>query len=159
MPMGSAHINVPIFVLFINDNREDRFRLANIISRLERTPDFLSSYQKTLYEPVQRWAAIEIQKIESLPGLFDSILLWAKEVEFKQIERLQKSVKTAQYSLQMYKEHLKNMPKSQNIFLGVEQMNRIIKSKGIELSTIELKQIATNFLKNNHKKDEEIKEK
>ena len=159
MPMGSSHISGPIFMLFINDKREDRFRLANIISRLEKTPSFLNSYQKTLYQPVERWTDMEIAKIESLPSLFDSIITWAQKIEFKQIDRLKKSIETAQMALSQYKEHLKRQVKTKNIFLGPEQMNRVIKSKGIELSAFELKKIAENFLFENQKQVEELKEK
>ena len=55
MPNASGVISGPLFMLFINDPREDKLRIVNIISRLNKVPEYLISYKRNLIDPVERW--------------------------------------------------------------------------------------------------------
>lgn len=151
MPMAAEMISGPLFVLFINDPREAKLRIVNIISRLDKVPDFLISYKRSIYEPVERWVKMELEKLTGLPEFFENLVNWAKETEFKNIARLEKAVLKANSALDQYANFLKVNNTSQNIFIGEKQMQRVIDSRGIKLSPGELHTIAKDFIAENTK--------
>jgi uncharacterized protein (DUF885 family) len=157
MPKAADMISDPLFMFYINDFRNPKLRLVNIISRLEKVPDFLISYKRNINTPVERWVNIELEKVAGLPDFFNSILNWAKEVEFKRIEILEKSIKNAVIAIDSYKDFLVNVNKSQNIFIGNEQMKLVLNSKGIEQTPEELHTIAKDFSTKNKKDVEELR--
>jgi uncharacterized protein (DUF885 family) len=157
MPVAADMISGPLFMLFINDPRDPRLRLVNIISRLEKVDGFITSYCRNIFEPVERWVQIEFEKLEGLPTFFNNIIEWAQKVEFKNIDRLKKSVMSANLALKKYQIHLQNTSKSQNIFIGEKQMQLVLNSRGIKLSPDELHQIAKDFIKENLASVEELR--
>jgi hypothetical protein len=157
MPVAADMISGPLFMLFINDPRDPRLRLVNIISRLDKVDGFITSYCRNIFEPVERWVQIEFEKLEGLPTFFYNIIEWAQKVEFKNIDRLKKSVMSANLALKKYQIHLQNTSKSQNIFIGEKQMQLVLNSRGIKLSPDELHQIAKDFTKENLASVEELR--
>lgn len=149
MPNASDVLTGPLFMFFINDPRDAKLRLVNIVSRLEKFPDYLLSYKRNIVEPVQRWVDIELDKCAGIPKFLDNILAWAEKENFRNIERLEKAISAANNALSIYVEYLKNSSKTQNIILGVEQTQVVLNSRGIELSLDELHSIAKNFMQEN----------
>ena len=157
MPVASSMISGPLFMLFINDPRDAKLRLVNIISRLDKVNDFLISYKRNINEPVERWVNMELESLKELPSFFDNIYNWAKGVEFKNLGALEKVIKAANSALAQYKQFLEVMPMSKNIVLGDMQMNQVIKSRGINLTPDELHQIAKDFTTDNQAAVEELR--
>ncbi len=157
MPMAAGMISNPLFMFFINDPREPKMRLVNIISRLEKVDGFITSYCRNIKEPVERWVEMELTKLKGLPDFFQSIYDWAVEVEFKNLDRLKKAIGFANAALKRYEQHLLNSSKSQNIHLGHEQMLEVIRSRGITLTPDELHQIAKDFTAENMRSVEELR--
>lgn len=157
MPVAADMISGPLFMLFINDPRDPKLRLVNIISRLDKVEGFITSYCRNIFEPVERWVQMEFEKLEGLPTFFNNIIDWAQEVEFKSMDRLRKSVISANLALNKYQLHLKNTSKSKNIFIGEKQMQLVLNSRGIKFSPKELHQIAKDFTIENLASVEELR--
>lgn len=157
MPKASEIISGPIFMLFINDPRDAKLRLVNIISRLEKVDAFIISYNRNIVEPVERWVKVEQQSLAGLPELFENIISWAKGIEFKNTERLEKAVQSANTALKKYENFLNICSTSKDIFIGNEQMNTILKSRGIELSSDELLKVSKDFIKRNRDEVDELR--
>lgn len=157
MPMASNIISGPLFMLFINDPRDPKLRLVNIISRLEKVDSFITSYCRNIYEPVERWVDMELDKLKGLPDFFKNLVDWAREIEFKNVNRLEKAVFSANSALKKYGIHLNNLTKTKNVFIGEDQMNMVLKSRGIVLTASQLHEIAKNFTKENQKSVEILK--
>lgn len=157
MPVASDIISGPLFMLFANDNRNPKIRLVNIISRLEKVDEFITSYCRNIHNPVQRWVAMELEKVESLPSFMDTLLNWAVELEFKNTKRMKTAVGFAKAALLRYKIFLENCSTSQNIFIGEDQMNLVLKSRGINLSAKELHRIAKDFTLKNREDVDNLK--
>ena len=159
MPRATEHITDPIFLFFTNDPREVKYRIVNILSRLEKVDQYLTSYKKNIIGPVKRWVHIEIEQIDGTPDFFNNILAWAKDNKFKNILRLESAIAKANTAFASYKEFLKNIDKTDNIFLGHEQLSLILKSRGIEQNTKQLHQIATEFTAKNHSEVSKLQQK
>jgi uncharacterized protein (DUF885 family) len=149
MPVASDMVSGPIFMLFINDPRNPKLRLVNIISRLEKVDAFIISYCRNIYEPVERWVEMELDKLKGLPDFFQNITDWAQGVEFKNMDRLNKAVSSANSALKKYELHLKNTSQTKSVFIGEEQMQLVLNSRGIKLTPDELHKIACGFTKKN----------
>ena len=54
-PQASAMIIDPIYNFLVNDPRQKKYRLVNIISRLKKIPELLISTQRNLNKPLKRW--------------------------------------------------------------------------------------------------------
>jgi uncharacterized protein (DUF885 family) len=157
MPKAADMISDPLFMFYTNDFRDPKLRLVNIISRLDKVPEFLASYKRNLNTPVERWVNIELDKVNGLPDFFENILSWAKEVDFKRVEILEKSISKATLAINSYRDFLVNSNKSQNIFIGAEQMQLVLNSKGIKQTPDELHEIAREFSERNKKEVEELR--
>lgn len=157
MPVGSQYISGPMFMLFINDPREDKYRIANITSMMKEVPDYLTSYKRNLKEPVKRWLDMELQSLKGLPGFFDTLLNWAKEKEFKNLPLFESVTHKAKLALEDYKLFLENQTTTENIIIGEAQMLEVLKSRGIHLSPNELHKIAKDFIHKNKKSVEELR--
>lgn len=158
MPKASRILGNAFFMLMANDPRPAKFRLVNIISKLEKTPEFLNQYQKMLHEPVRRWLEMELSSLEGLPHLLDSMLTWAESINFDRIEILNKSISKAKSALIIYQQHLKRLPTSENIHIGHQQMQLVLKARGIQLSPAEIHQIAKDFFKSNQEQINGLKD-
>ena len=157
MPTASDAISGPLFMLFINDPREAKLRLVNIISRLEKVDGYISSYMRNIKDPVERWVIMELDKLSGLSDFFENIYSWAQDIGFKSTDRLRKAITSANSSLLRYEIHLKNTTKSESIFIGKEQMHKVLMSRGITLSPEQIHQVAKDFMKDNLHSVEELR--
>jgi uncharacterized protein (DUF885 family) len=145
-PTAGDDISDGLFLMFINDPRNACERLDNITARLEKVPRYLEQLIERLDVPVQRWVDIEIEKVAGLPDLFSTILNWAKEENYPQLDRMVVAEQQAKLALNQYLEQLKAMPTTTNLFIGSQQASKIISLRGIEQSLQELHTMATQFL-------------
>ncbi len=158
MPRAAEAISSPLFMLFANDKRDPKLRLVNIISRLEKVDGFITSYCRNIKDPVKRWVDMELESVKTLPDFFETLLNWARSLEFKNMERLEKATKSARYAFSRYRAFLENSATSENIFIGEEQMHLVLKSMAITKTPEELHLIAKDFTTNNIKQIDELKE-
>ncbi len=157
-PNAASTIFDPLYTLLVNDEREPKYRLVNIISKVKCIPEFLISLQRNLNKPVERWVNIEIESLSSFDDFFKSVLAFAKENNFKNLALVQDVFSKAKSSIDRYINFLKICEKSSNIHIGLEQTKRVIKSNGIDLSVDEIHSIACSFIKNNLKSIDSLKD-
>lgn len=146
-PTAGDDISDGLFLMFANDPRPAQEKLRNITSRLEKVPLYLEHLCERLDTPVERWVMIDIEKVEGLPELFQTIYNWAEQEKFPEIERLQGAKRKAEAALVQYVSKLKKMPVTTNFFIGEEQARELIKHRGIDKSLEDLHAMATSFLR------------
>jgi len=145
-PTAGNDISDGIFLIFINDPRPPKERLANITARLEKVPEYLRKLLARLDTPVQRWVDIEVKKVLGLPELFSTIYNWAQEEGYLELERLAVAQQQAEFALGNYINKLKAMPTTTNLFIGSVQASKLITLRGIDQTLEQLHTIAKEFL-------------
>lgn len=146
-PTAGDDISDGLFLMFINDPRPAWERLDNMTARLEKVPQYLKKLVKRIDTPVKRWVAIDLEKVAGLPELFTTIYNWGQEENYPQLDRLAAAKEQAEAALINYSAELKAMPTTDNLFIGREQAEKLIKLRGIEQSIDELHNMAAEFLK------------
>lgn len=133
-PQAVEVIFDPIYFFYYFDNRDSKFRLVNIISRLNKVPEFINSYVRNLKKPVKIWVDVEIQKIETIKTFLSELETWAINEEFKNIKALSSSIIKAKASFARYKDLLLASKFSINTVIGTEQALSILNSIDSKLS-------------------------
>lgn len=131
MPRALDGIIAPILTLLIQDQRPEKIRLAHIISRLQKVDNYLTSYTRNLRAPVKRWVEMELENIASLDAFYESIYLFAKEIDFKNIDLLNKAIQTCKSAVFKYEVFLKNTEYSTNIHIGEDNAKKVLASLGM----------------------------
>lgn len=147
LPMGVDGISEGIFQLFVNDEREPKVRLDNILSRLKQAPDHLAEELRVLRTPVKRWRDIEIAQAAALPELFDTILNWAKEKQYDQVQELRVQVDAAKNALENYIEGLKKKGTTGKFAIGIDKVKELLELRQIGKTPEELRLMAETFMK------------
>jgi uncharacterized protein (DUF885 family) len=156
-PTMADEICDPIFALFVNDPREPKVRLDNILSRIQQTPEYLVDSVDYLIQPVKRWVESEIVALTSVPEFYDNILGWADSCRYDKLSELAAAMEQAKQGIDSYVKKLKKMKTSKSFALGEKQTRKLIKKNGIELSLEKLKELAVNFLQQNNKEIEDLR--
>lgn len=159
MPVATQIITGPLFMFFANDPREPKLRLVNIVARLSKVDEYLTSYMRNIKKPIQRWVDMELERIETVPGFLETLYHWAKDIDFKNLNALEKAIQSTKSSLFRYETFLKNSETSNAFFIGPKQMQEVLDSRGIELTPQELKTVAKEFLENNEAEIERLRKK
>ncbi len=146
MPKAGDDIGDGIFLLFINDPREDKVRLDDIVGRLEAVPEHTEKMLARLDTPVARWVKMDLETVEGLPKLFATVEGWAEECQYGDLTRLQKARASAEAALSSYSDELAAMPTTEQLHIGPEVARRIVDLRGIDKSFDELHTMATTFL-------------
>ncbi len=146
MPKAGDDIGDGIFLLFINDPREASKRLDDIVGRLEAVPSHTEKMLARLDTPVARWVKMDLQTVEGLPKLFETVEAWAKESGYQNLERLGAARTAAEAALVTYAEKLAALPTTQQLHVGPEVARKIVDLRGIDKSFEELHEIARTFL-------------
>lgn len=144
LPQAGDVVGNGIFTLFINDPRPAGERLADITGRLEQVPACCDAMLGRLDTPVKRWVDIDLEKVESLPSLFDTIEAWAEQVAWPDGARLTRAAEGARAALVRYAAGLRALPTTNALHVGDETARRIVALRGIELS---LEQIHANAVR------------
>lgn len=158
LPRVGDDIGDGIFALFISDPRDDESRLADVATRMEQIPAYLSAAMATLDTPVTRWAAIDDEKVAGLPHMFSTITGWAQEVGWADTARLENACTVAEAALADYRTWLSEQPTEDNLHVGRETAAEIIRLRGIDLSIDELHGIARDFLARTRESIDELAE-
>lgn len=158
-PTAGDDISDGLFLIFINDPRPAHERLQNITARLEKVPMYLAQLLTRLDTPVKRWVMIDIEQVEGLPELFQTICDWAEKEKYPEIHRLTAARRQAEAALVQYVDKLKEMPTTNDFFIGEEQTRKLIKLRGIEKSLEELHALATEFLRDTASELEQLRNK
>jgi uncharacterized protein (DUF885 family) len=116
------------------------------LSRLEGVPHFAEKMFDRLNEPVSRWVDMDVETVEGLPKLFETIENWAKEVGYPEMDRLTRARAGAESALTSYVEKLKAMPTTTQLHVGDEVARQIVALRGVEKSFEELHVMARDFL-------------
>jgi uncharacterized protein (DUF885 family) len=91
-PKGVDGISAGIFQLFVNDERSPELRLNDILNRLQQAPSYLATEIEVIAEPISRWRDIELEQGEGLPELFQTILEWAQQENYPQLDSLKVAI-------------------------------------------------------------------
>ncbi len=146
LPAAGDAISSGIFLLFTNDPRPSHERLHNITARLQQVPALLEGTLARLDTPVARWVAIDLETIEGLPDLFATIVAWAQEQAYVQLDELRTAVARASAALQDYSERLRQMPTTTAFSIGADSAQSLLDAKGLELSLSQIHGIAVEFV-------------
>ncbi|MEP0203091.1 MAG: DUF885 domain-containing protein [Halioglobus sp.] len=146
LPDAGETISGGIFNLVTTDPRPAAERLDNIMSRLEQVPEFLQKMLARLDTPVARWVSIDLETIEGLPDFFSTIVRWAEEEHYPELQQLQKVVDAACAAFTNYSEQLGNLPTTTSFSIGHDKAQALVDSNGIELSLDQIHQIACDFV-------------
>lgn len=146
LPSAGQDVGDGIFYLFINDPRPVEERLANVTARLEAVPDYVEALLGRLDTPVERWVAIDAERVEGLPQLFATLSGWAEEVGWADRPRLEVARRAAESALEGYLQRLRSLPTTRQLHVGEETARRIVALRGVDKPLQELHAIARDFL-------------
>ncbi len=156
-PSAGDDIGDGIFLMFVNDPRPAAERLANITSRLEAVPGYLTALLRRLERPVARWVDMDVEKVDGLASLFESIENWAEEEGAPDRARLARARSKAETALVDYVRVLREKPAHSDIHLGEASARRIVALRGIDQSLESLHVMARDFLAENAAMLEELR--
>ena len=145
-PNGVDGISAGIFQLFVNDERSPELRLNDVLSRLLQAPDYLATESKVIAQPIQRWRDIELEQGEGLPDLFQTVLDWAKQENYSQLEKLHNAIDECNASMATYLSELKNKNTHTNFAIGINKVNELLAIRQIPHSPAELTKMARDFM-------------
>lgn len=145
-PGAGDAVGEALFLMMINDPRPPAERLGDITARLEQVPAFLDAMLARLDEPLERWRDIDVQAVEGLPGLFDTVRGWAAEEGWDSLDRLDAAIATASTALTAYCDALRAMPTTRDLHVGPEIAAQIVSAWGVDMSLSELHAMAKEYL-------------
>ena len=146
MPDAGDGVGGGIFLLFTNDPRPAAARLDDITARLEQVPAYLEAMLNRLDTPVERWVSIDVQKVQGMGSLFDSIASWAQDESYEQLERLRAARLQAGEALTGYTRRLQDLPTTTHLHIGAEFAQRIVDVKAVGKTLDELHTMARDYL-------------
>ena len=146
LPRGGDDVGDGLFLLMANDPRPAEQRLADISARIAAIPDYFSALTKRTEKPVKRWADMDKQKVEALPGLLDAALAFAQDNQLADRGELKKSADRARVAMATYVADLADKETSTALHLDEADARKLVKLRGIDPSFEELHSIATEFL-------------
>ena len=146
LPTAGEEISNGIFCIFTNDPRPAHDRLHDILGRIRDIPDYLASLAARLDRPVGRWAKIDREMTGEIPGFLKTVLQWAEEVQYPASAEMKRAIESAETSIAEYLRTLKKMPTIASFAVGREEMERIVRLRGILKTPEELHRIASQFI-------------
>jgi uncharacterized protein (DUF885 family) len=146
LPSCGDDVGGGIFMMLINDPRPAAERLEDITSRLEKVPAYGEALLARLDTPVARWVSMDVQKVEGLPQLFDTVEAMAAEEAWPEDSRLKTARASAESALTSYVERLKALSTTTQLHVGDEIAREIVRLRGIDKSLEEIHSLAKSFL-------------
>lgn len=146
LPQAGEQLSSGLFLLVTNDPRSAEQRLQNITARLQQAPKFLENCLAYYQTPVKRWVAIDCETIAGLPEFFASIISWAEQEDFSDIDQLKLAVDHTNAAITHYISALEKFDTTDNFVIGEAQANDILASRGIELSLNDIHQITCQYV-------------
>ena len=145
-PNGVDGISAGIFQLFVNDERSPKLRLNDVLTRLQQAPHYLATEIKVIAEPIRRWRDIELEQGEGLPDLFQTILEWAQQENYDQLESLNVAITQCNIALASYLSDLKEKKTHTDFAIGLDKVNELLAIRQIPHSPAELTKMARDFM-------------
>lgn len=146
-PGGVDGISAGIFQLFVNDERPAHLRLDDIVSRLQQAPAYLTTEAKVISEPITRWRDIELDQGEGLPDLFETIINWAKQESYSQLDTLLTAVSQCNSALSTYLNDMQQRKTIDTFAIGEDKVKELLDIRKIKQSPEQLRQMAYDFMK------------
>jgi uncharacterized protein (DUF885 family) len=146
LPQAGDGIADPLFMLLVNDPRPDGARLDDVLGRLQDAPRYLAQMAERVDRPVERWRAIERQKIAGLAELFDVVRAWAERAEYPHLRALDAATRAALDAAAAYDAALAAKPAREAFAIGDAAARKLVKLRGIDASFEELHAMARDFL-------------
>jgi uncharacterized protein (DUF885 family) len=156
-PLAGDDIGDGIFGLMINDPREPGARIEDVRRRIAQVPDYLDALLGRLERPVDRWVAMDAEKVAGLPQLFDTVRNWADEHGYADRSGLSSAIDEAARALSDYREKLLALDTVSNVHVGERTARRIVELRGIEASLEQLRDVARDFLADNAAQTEALR--
>ena len=146
LPSCGDDVGNGIFMMLINDPRPASERLDDITARLEKVPAYVDALLGRLDTPVARWVMMDVQKVEGLPQLFETVETMAKEESWQELPRLTAARAKAEAALTSYIARLKALPTTTQLHVGDTIAREIVRLRGIDKSLEQIHGIAKRFL-------------
>jgi len=138
--------------LFLKDPRDSRIRLNAINSRFSKIPNMIKTYGGVVKKPIKRWKNIELEELNEIPDLFNSILEWAKKENYSKTSQLKKNIGKAKKIIDDYIRDLDKLPVGENFVIAREDISELIHLEGMEYNIEEIYNIAKEFFEEHRKK-------
>lgn len=146
-PGGVDGISAGIFQLFVNDDRDAKLRIDDIVSRLQQAPAYLATEANVISEPITRWRNIELDQGEGLPDLFETIINWAKQESYPQLDALLTAVSQCNAALSAYLNDMQQRKTIDTFDIGEDNVKTLLDIRKITQSPEQLRQMAYDFMK------------
>jgi len=146
LPSCGDDVGNGIFMMLINDPRPASERLDDITARLEKVPAYVDALLGRLDTPVARWVMMDVQKVEGLPQLFETVETMATEESWQELPRLTAARAKAEAALTSYIARLKALATTTQLHVGDAIAREIVRLRGIDKSLEQIHGIAKRFL-------------
>ncbi len=150
-----------LFLLLVRDFAPLEKRLESIASRLEQVPRYESEYRETLSSPVKLWNEIQAESASRLPTLFkiiESVAINSNltALEKENIKEVSEAASEAirGHAKWLYEEIISKS--DQDFAIGREKLERLLKLRGIELTSDQILEIGESYLRRLKKVREEL---
>lgn len=162
-PFAQTEVGAAVYVLFVKEFAPFEERIRRIISRLQKTPQFLKNSKELLDQPVKLWIEAGIGETASTAGLLDVISNAAREekIDGELQERLDKACESAKEALKDYETWLREevLPLAGEEFaMGEENFRKMIDLRQLDMSIEEIHEFGEKMLKFCREKLEEVSE-
>lgn len=147
-PTAPDIVGTSLFLLLTKDFAPVNKRLESMRSRIDQIPDFLNESKQQIKDPVKLWIKIAIHTTEGLPYLIDEIIAHAKNVNYNNLDKLNKSNKRAKIAINDYKKWLENIILNARVdfAIGKDKLDKILKLRGLGLTSNEILNFAYSAL-------------
>ncbi|HIH02073.1 TPA: DUF885 domain-containing protein [Thermoplasmata archaeon] len=152
MSLAEEEIGRSLFFLFFRDNQPLEARFDAIVSRLEKTPQFLEWAKTALVNPCRTWVEISMETGKRLPAFLNTVreTAAAKLESREQADRLSEAVDTALDAIKEYESWLEKeiLPRSSpTSSIGAEEFEEYLRLKSLGVTQDEALEIAELGLK------------
>lgn len=157
MPNAAEHIGESLFPLFARDYAPLEKRMRAIDSRLSLSIKYIENTIKRIDQPVRIFVETELMTTRMLPFFLHTIV----EVGSKILDSLQDTSERVHKKLEEYESFLEDIlpVSSEKFWIGKENLQRILRLRGIELSVDEVLEIGMKYLRELKEKKRAILEK
>lgn len=152
LPKAADEVADPLVLLMLVDPRPHDERVQDVLRRIQRVPRYLAGMLARLDRPVRRWVEVEREKLAELPAMFESVAAWAGS----NVGDLARASAVAVDAVAAYADALARLPTTDAIHLEVEVARKTVALRGIEASLEALHRDATDALRVNTERLNEL---
>ncbi|WP_455280150.1 DUF885 domain-containing protein [[Eubacterium] cellulosolvens] len=136
-PIAPDTVGTSLFLLLTRDFAPVNKRLESMRGRIDQIPNFLNESKERITDPVKLWIKIAMHTSEGLPYLIDEIIIHAKNVNYDNFYKLEQSSKKAKIAINDYKKWLEkiNLNARVDFAIGKDKLDRILKLRGLGLTS------------------------